>query len=714
MPTPSSSSTRRVPPKPSSSNGQGRSPCSSGTPSSRASRNWRWCPSQLSAFVAREQVDPPGPLGSDGVYEVAPPGYRPYYCLLTVSRSRNPKLALPAGTDFCHTSLGPQFLRSRDSGQALYVPYKTGNTEELGLGTAIYQGGIVPNTVAGRRASLIGWTGIEFTPGLVLSAARAGHPSTAVLFRFQGPGRVTFSAGSAPGSTQAATIDLHNGWLVRVVGADRGGALFSNETALAVLLGGIPFFLLLGALIYVLGTSRSRALVLVDERTNELHHQAYHDSLTGLPNRSLIHDRIDRMVMQTTREPLLVAVLFLDLDNFKDINDTLGHRIGDELLAAVGNRLSALLRGSDTVGRLGGDEFVIVMGGSASASDAELLADRVLQSLEFPFDLCGTSAPIAVTASIGIAVGEGNGAGAAELLRDADIALYHAKAAGKHRFAVYCEAMRQSMDDRHQLDLELHTALHAGQFFLQYQPTHDLSTDEVVGVEALLRWRHPTKGVLAPNTFVPSLESSGLIIPVGRWALETACRQGAKWHALGHRIAVSVNVSAGQLQRDRIVDDVTRALSCSGFDPSMLVLELTESTLMRSPSETIDRLILIKDLGVRLAIDDFGTGFSSLAYLQMFPTDILKVDRSFVSGLADTLKSSAILKTFVQLGRALGLQVIAEGIETEDQRHQLVRLGVDVGQGFLFSRPLDGEAILPLLDAAVEPIQAVNPGGFRT
>jgi EAL domain-containing protein (putative c-di-GMP-specific phosphodiesterase class I) len=363
--------------------------------------------------------------------------------------------------------------------------------------------------------------------------------------------------------------------------------------------------------------------------------------------------------------------------------------------------LSEVLREGDTVGRLGGDEFVMLTEGSVQSGVAEAVAERILAILEPPFEISGNDMPLSITASIGIATGDRSTP--EELLRDADIALYRAKGAGKNRFEVFTPSMLESVDDHRSLDVDLHRALAADQFFLLYQPTIDLSTGVLTGVEALLRWRHPTRGVVQPDDFIPALESSGLIVPVGQWVLETACRQGAKWQRQGHRFVVSVNVAAKQLQRDRIVDDVYRALSASGFDAGMLVLELTESTLMHDVGTTVSRLKMLKALGVRLAIDDFGTGFSSLAYLQQFPIDILKIDRSFVSGIGDADKSAAIVCTFVQLGRALGLEVIAEGIETHTQWRQLEAADVDTGQGFLFAQPLAADAVDQLLR---------EPGGF--
>ena len=333
---------------------------------------------------------------------------------------------------------------------------------------------------------------------------------------------------------------------------------------------------------------------------------------------------------------------------------------------------------------------------------ADAVAERILATLVPPFEISGSDIPLSITASIGIATGDRTTP--EELLRDADIALYRAKAAGKSRFAVFTPSMLESVDDHRSLDVDLHRALATDQFFLLYQPTIDLSTGAFTGVEALLRWRHPTRGVVQPDDFIPALESSGLIVPVGQWVLETACRQGATWQRQGHRFVVSVNVAAKQL---RARPDRRRCLSRhsppSGFDAGMLVLELTESTLMQDVDTTVTRLKMLKALGVRLAIDDFGTGFSSLAYLQQFPIDILKIDRSFVSGIGDADKSAAIVRTFVQLGRALSLEVIAEGVETHVQWRQLEAADVDTGQGFLFARPLTADAVDQLLR---------DPGGF--
>ncbi len=652
--------------------------------------------SQLSAFAAHAETESPGSLGPGGTFQVTPPGARPYYCFTTLSQARGGKPAISGSTDLCATALGPKLMSARDSGQGTYLPEGTGKSAVLVVGTPIYQGGTVPTTVQSRRDAFVGWTGTQIQPSIVLATALQGHPDMAVAFHYEnGSTSITFNAGTAPRGAQSMTIDIHNGWHVQVFGAMSGGGILANMAALALLLGGIALLMLMATVIYLLGTSRSRAMQQVHERTDQLRQLAFHDSLTGLPNRALILDRTTQMLARARREQTPVAAMFLDLDNFKDINDTLGHSAGDQLLVGVGSRLAGALRAGDTVGRLGGDEFVVLLEGTSLAAGAEVVAERILSLLGPPFDIDGSDAPLEVTASIGIA--EGDRATPDELLRDADIALYRAKGAGKNCAVLFTLVMQESVDDHRHLEVDLHRALENGEFFLLYQPTVDLSTGAFTGVEALIRWRHPVRGIVLPDEFIPALESSGLIVPVGQWALETACRQGAAWQSHGHRITMSVNVSAVQLERDRIIDDVHGSLEASGFDPDMLILELTETALMHDVGSTLARITLLKAIGVGIAIDDFGTGYSSLAYLQKFPIDLLKIDRSFILGLPESSESVAIVHTLVQLAKVLELKTAAEGVETDDQLMQLRAEKVDIGQGFLFARPLEATALDRLL-----------------
>jgi diguanylate cyclase (GGDEF)-like protein len=425
-------------------------------------------------------------------------------------------------------------------------------------------------------------------------------------------------------------------------------------------------------------------------REEELAFLATHDALTGLPNRTLIVDRVKQMLARSVRSQTPVAALFIDLDNFKGINDTLGHEVGDELLRAVAERLDGVVRGEDALGRLGGDEFVVISDGLGLVAGPELIAERVLDALKHPFNLQSSNGRLTVTASVGIAIGERTSA--EELLRDADIAMYRAKWDGKSRYVVFETGMQDTIQNRMELEMDLRDALGKDEFFLVYQPTFALSDMSPTGVEALIRWKHPTRGVLQPEDFIPLLEETGLITEIGRWVLGEACSQGAAWRKAGYEIGMAVNVSGRQLDSDQLIGDIERALSDAALDPEALTIELTETMLMRNVEQTASRLTAVKQLGVRIAIDDFGTGYSSLAHLQRFPVDALKIDRSFISGLSQNEQGETLIRTLVQLGKALSIETFAEGIE---QHHELSMLRDEDcagGQGFLYARPLDALA----------------------
>ena len=423
-------------------------------------------------------------------------------------------------------------------------------------------------------------------------------------------------------------------------------------------------------------------------REDELAFLATHDPLTGLPNRTLILDRVEQMLVRSARSRTPVVALFIDLDNFKAINDTLGHSVGDELLRAVAARLDGVIRGADTLGRLGGDEFIVISDEVSMAVGPEPIAERVLEALTHPFDLGkDEQSRVSVAASIGIALADG--LSAEDLLRDADIAMYRAKWDGKCRYVVFDSNMRRTMQARMELEMDLREALAKDEFFLAYQPTFDLSSMTPNGVEALIRWRHPARGVVQPDDFVPLLEETGLITDVGRWVLHRACAQGARWRAAGYQIGIAVNVSGRQLDDDHILLDVHDALSASGLEPSALTVEITETALMRNIEETARLLATLKAMGVRIAVDDFGTGYSSLAHLQRFPVDALKIDRSFITGLSDNEEGETLIRTLVQLGKSLSIATFAEGIEQQQELSLLIDQACDSGQGFLFARPLD-------------------------
>jgi diguanylate cyclase (GGDEF)-like protein len=448
------------------------------------------------------------------------------------------------------------------------------------------------------------------------------------------------------------------------------------------------------------GLAGQAAIAIRNARlVDEIRHQALHDGLTGLPNRVLIIDRVNQALARARRDHLDVALLFVDLDGFKDINDTLGHAIGDHLLKAVAARFTGTLRESDAVARLGGDEFVVLAEGLSLAAGPELVAERLLGVLAEPFRLDGApDSPITVSASIGIASGLRDSA--EELLRDADVALYAAKDAGKHRYVLFETHMHEALRSRHELEMDLQAAVGTDQFFLLYQPIFDLADMTLVGVEALLRWQHPDRGLLQPDEFIPALETSGLIIPVGRWVLIEACRQAVAWRNQGQTTTMSVNASGRQLDGDSLLGDVHHALAVTGLPPELLVIEITETSLMRDTEAAQKQLAALKSLGVRIAIDDFGTGYSSLAYLQQFPVDSLKIDRSFISGMAQSPEGDALIHTLMQLGKSMNLETLAEGIEEPGQLSQLQAEHCDIGQGFLFARPLTADDVAQFFSAA--------------
>jgi diguanylate cyclase (GGDEF)-like protein len=434
-------------------------------------------------------------------------------------------------------------------------------------------------------------------------------------------------------------------------------------------------------------SERRRGDEQLTRRQRELAFLATHDGLTNLPNRTLILDRVEQMLIRARREQTPVAALFIDLDNFKAINDSLGHATGDDLLRAVAARLTAVVREADAVGRLGGDEFVVVAGELSLASGPELIAERLLGALDLPFNLAGTPQPLKVTASIGIA--SGDRATAEELLRDADIAMYQSKWDGRRRYTQFQSGMQTAVQTRMELEMDLRVALEKDEFFLVYQPTFNLQDMNATGMEALIRWNSPTRAIVQPDTFIPLLEETGLIVPIGKWVLLEACRQGVRWHEAGYPIGIAVNVSARQLDTDEFIADVEDTLRETGLDAGSLTIEITETALMRDAEQTALRLAAVKDLGVRIAIDDFGTGYSSMAHLQHFPVDALKIDRSFIAQMAHNQEGETILQTLVQLGKALSIETLAEGIEQPHELSLLQGERCDSGQGFLFARPLD-------------------------
>jgi diguanylate cyclase (GGDEF)-like protein len=645
---------------------------------------------RLAAFQARMAADPVRPFGPRSAplrddSGIVPVGSRPYYCLAVAGLTRSIASYLPVGLDYC--ALAPTLITARDSGVTSYAPFTHMGSTALGIQIPVYTGGVTPPTIAARRRAFVGWLGELLLPGVVLQRALDGRTGMAVRFRYQsGHTHVQFTSGNAPAHGQADTIRLDNGWSVQSFGPAVAAGVFSDRDALILLIGGVLVSGLLGLLVWVLGTGRTRALSLVSEKTRELSHQALHDPLTGLPNRALVLDRAEQMIARTARQPNMVAgALFIDVDGFKHVNDSLGHAAGDQLLKVAGERLQGHMRPQDTVGRLGGDEFVVLVETDADQATLDVLADRLTSALRAPVELGASGKIFSVTASIGVAVGRYESPD--ELLRDADLALYAAKAAGRDRYALFDVSMYGGVEGRLELASDMDDALAAEQFFLAYQPIFALPSRQVVGVEALIRWQHPTRGLVAPDSFIPLAEESGLIAAIGRRVLDEACRQAGVWSAEGLGIGISVNVSAYQLGRSGFAEDVRRALCDSQIEPSSLTLEITETALMRDVGVAHEHLLEIKALGVRIAIDDFGTGYASLSQLQRMPVDILKVDRSFIAALSDGGQGRELLEAILGVGRSLSLTVVAEGIEDHSQLSALEAMGCQMAQGFLLGRP---------------------------
>lgn len=420
----------------------------------------------------------------------------------------------------------------------------------------------------------------------------------------------------------------------------------------------------------------------------QLIHNAFYDSLTNLPNRTLFMDRLGHTLKRSIRsQDYLFAVLFLDIDNFKVINDSLGHLVGDSLLIEVAKRLEICLRPEDTIARLGGDEFAILLEGIKNIDDTKIVAKRIQESLRASFNLEGYETRI--TSSIGIAPSSNRYKMPEELLRDADIAMYRAKLFGKARYVIFDPSMYIKVANRLQLENDLHLAIERREFLVYYQPILSLETHEVVGIEALLRWKHPEHGIIPPGKFIPVTEETGMIIPIGKWVLRTACYNIKALHDVGiQSIRVSVNISPRQFTHQNFVEMVSKILSETGLQPNFMALEITESMIMNHPEFVGSKLSKLKELGVKICLDDFGTGYSSLNYFQRFPIDELKIDRSFIADLTSDDKRIEVVRTIIMLAEGFGMDTVAEGIETPDQLIQLKLLKCKYGQGYLFSKPL--------------------------
>ncbi|HEY3784579.1 MAG TPA: EAL domain-containing protein [Steroidobacteraceae bacterium] len=444
-----------------------------------------------------------------------------------------------------------------------------------------------------------------------------------------------------------------------------------------------------------LESSARRYNDLLEDANEKLRHAATHDALTGLPNRALLAERLEQAITRVSSEALRFALLVVDLDRFKAINDSLGHLAGDDLLREVARRLGSLLRPGDTLARLGGDEFVLLVNGISRAKDAEAVARKVLVQVAQPTNLAGLQ--VHMSPSVGICICPDDGTEAATLLQHADAAMYHAKKKSRNTFQFFTPAMNTFARERLELESGLRAALAQRQFELHYQPKVDIATGNIESAEALIRWRHPTKGLIPPGGFIPLAEDTGLIVPMGEWVLYEACRQAREWQAEGVHLRMAVNLSARQFRQEGLIETVRGALSAAGLEPRYLELELTESAVMQDAEVSVQIMRRLSDLGLRISVDDFGTGYSSLSYLRRLPLDKLKIDRSFIREIVTSRDDAEIVRAIISLAHSLHLKVIAEGVETPEQLAFLRSLACDQYQGYHCSPPLPPVEFLTLL-----------------
>jgi diguanylate cyclase (GGDEF)-like protein len=472
----------------------------------------------------------------------------------------------------------------------------------------------------------------------------------------------------------------------------------------------------LGRLSWRLAAHRKEAYKGQVEHARQVEHLAYHDRLTGLANRYLFSKLLHGAIEQARRHQRTLAVLFLDLDRFKHINDTLGHDAGDQLLQEVSRRLEACLRAGDTVARLGGDEFVVLLPELNDGAYAATVAQKIISSIARPFMLVGQE--FRVTGSLGIAVSPQDGVDEETLTQHADIAMYTAKEQGKNNFRFYAESMNADSLERLSLEAGLRTALEREEFELYYQAKRDLETGRVTGMEALLRWRHPELGMVAPMRFIPLAEQTGLIVPIGKWVMNKACSQNMAWQKEGlPRLGMAVNLTARQFFDANLIADAALALETAGMDAGLLELEITEGMLLHDVERTRRILTELKALGVRVAIDDFGVGYSTLASLQRFPIDTIKIDRTFIREMGNTAEDRALTEAIIATGKALSLTVVAQGVETKEQADFLRDHACDQLQGFYVTRPLPAALFAELLRTQARSPQIkslVAPAAYKT
>ncbi|MCE7033133.1 EAL domain-containing protein [Lysobacter sp. GX 14042] len=586
----------------------------------------------------------------------------------------------------------------------------------LVLGALLMGAGIATMHYLGMEAMLMS-PGIVYVPAFfVLSVVIAVLASGAALwiaFRLRSGGRHARHARVGASLVMGcAIVGMHYTGMAAarfpegsICGAANSGI---DANWLAVLVIVVTLAVIAIALVVSMLDARTARLASsLDQANSDLLRLALHDNLTGLPNRVLFEDRLEQAIHKSQRDATCFAVLFMDLDGFKAVNDVYGHHAGDELLAGVAQRILRTKRGGDTAARLGGDEFVLLLG-AGEPEDAAALAQRLVDEIVAPYTIRG--APLTVSASIGIAVHPSDGATAHQLMVNADAAMYHAKEQGRNGYCFFESAMNTTAHQQRQLHQELMRALERKEFRLHYQPKFIAPSGPVTGVEALLRWEHPGQGLLPPDRFLPLAERTGLIVPIGAWVIDEACRQMRSWQEQGHGDwTVAVNLSTVQLSHSGLVDSVRDALTRHALDARHLTLEITESTAMRDAEASLAILEQLAQLGVNISIDDFGTGYSSLLYLKRLPANELKIDRGFVTELAQGNDDAAIISAIIALGKTLDMKIVAEGVESREQQELLTRLGCNTLQGYLLGRPMAPERLTQILAVPVSAAPRISP-----
>jgi diguanylate cyclase (GGDEF)-like protein len=686
------------------------------------------------AVVAKQKAEHVAKLREEGFrdYQVRPAGEREFYVPVLYREPFDVQNQRALGYDmFSEATRRDALERARDSGRAalsgkvrlVVEPDKESPAATL-MFQPVYAAGYVPPTVAARRGALKGFVFAPFRMEQLLTGILGPHfvdadvmleifdgdsaRDKAMLYASQPP--ATFSASNAVFFQDERPVDIAGRrWLMRFTGNPAVSAHLDMTRPNAIAMGGLAASLSLFCVLYAWATQNRRARELATQLTRDLRkseerfrHLAHHDALTNLPNRVLLQDYLGTALARAKRNNTQVALLFVDLDRFKNINDSLGHDTGDQVLKLASRRIESSVRENDFIARMGGDEFVVVIGDLKEAEAAAHVAQHIQKNLSRPCFFGGHE--LLITPSIGISVYPQDGEELEALLKHADAAMYSAKANGRNNSQFYTQEINEAVTERLGLEAALHRALERGEFTLHYQPIVELWSGKIVGAEALLRWRHPDRGIVPPSEFIPIAEDTGLIVSIGEWALREACTQCRAWQARGLKLTrLAVNLSSRQLMQRRAADRILQILTDTGFEPRELELELTETSLMQNTEIAIAALKDLKHSGIEIALDDFGTGYSSLSYLRRFPIDKLKIDRSFVRDISIDPNDATLVRALIELAHSLNIRIVAEGVEIAEQLEFLRRHRCDEAQGYFFSRPIGAKEFGALLATWTKP-----------